>query len=228
MPTKEDLLNMLNIRQLRQLAKDNGVELIIKEENGFIIKNIKTRKAKTLKEIRYVLLLSRKITIQNLRLAIGGEKPKSIKEPIVEEILSKKARDRKKGLKFEDKVAKWAKRRFGAYEVEMNILRRGYTQKRPYEIDVCARTDKYDLMIECKNMKQTIKRNIIIDYFGRFEDINEAVHKGISKDDYYFDYVMIVSTSKFEAGALSMANEKEVECWYYDGKKFNLESGEWI
>ena len=72
-------------------------------------------------------------------------------------------------------------------------------------------------------MKQTIKRNIILDYVGRFKDINEAVDRGLSKDDYYFDGLIIVSTSKFDIGALGIAKEEDVDCWYYDGKKFNLE-----
>lgn len=223
MPSKEKLLSLLNARQLRQLAKDSNVKLIIKEESGFIRKTVKTRKARTLEEIRDILLSSRKITKHNLRLAIARKKPEPIiKNPKIEKTSSKKGRDRMKGHEFEDRAARWAKRYFNAEEVETRVLRRGYTQKRTYEIDIRVDDGDDNIWIECKNLKQTVKRDFIDKYVRRFNDVNKAYGKGLSQEDYDFGYLAIVSTTKFDIGAIGKANEDDVACFYYDGKKFNF------
>lgn len=155
------------------------------------------------------------------------------------EILTKKKNNHKqtshqKGHDFEKKVARWAKRYFDADVVEKNILKNGLKVKRPYEIDVHViknitsqgwfgnNVNRIDILIECKNIKSSIKRTHVFKLLNTAKDIYEA-HKA-SREEFHFDYFAIVSASKFDIDALSYAGDNDIACFQYDGKKYELKN----
>lgn len=128
----------------------------------------------------------------------------------------------KKGHDFEKKVAKWAKRYFNAGEVKTNILMNGLRVKRPYEIDVHVHRKRFlseaNIWIECKDISSSIKRTHIFKLKSSAEDIEDAYN--VDREDFYFDRIAFVSTSKFDADALSYADDNDIACFHYDGKKY--------
>ena len=133
----------------------------------------------------------------------------------------------KKGHDFEKKVAKWAKEYFSADKVETNILMNGNTVKRPYEIDVYVHRTVLllfgeDIWIECKNIKSSIKRTHIFKLLSSAKDIEDARDAG--REKFYFDKLAFVSTSKFDVDALSYAEDNDIACFHYDGKKYELKN----
>jgi len=129
----------------------------------------------------------------------------------------------KKGGEFEKIVARWAKRKFQAEKTKTNELVSGRTSKRPYEIDVHLfisggfwKNDSH-MWIECKNRKSSIKRNDMHHFRGKAEDIKDAFESDV--EDFCFDELVYVSTSKFDGDALGYAKEYEIQCFQYiDGK----------
>lgn len=132
----------------------------------------------------------------------------------------------KKGHDFEKKVAKWAKRYFNADKVKTNILMNGLRVKRPYEIDVHVHRKRFlseaDIWIECKNISSSIKRTHIFKLKSSAEDVEDAYNA--DREDFYFDRLAFVSTSKFDVDALSYADDNDIACFHYDGKKYELKN----
>ncbi|MCK4348701.1 MAG: hypothetical protein KAW47_08800 [Thermoplasmatales archaeon] len=132
----------------------------------------------------------------------------------------------KKGHDFEKKVAKWAKRYFNAGEVKTNILMNGLRVKRPYEIDVHVHRKRFlseaNIWIECKDISSSIKRTHIFKLKSSAEDIEDAYN--VDREDFYFDRLAFVSTSKFDVDALSYADDNDIACFHYDGKKYELKN----
>lgn len=130
-----------------------------------------------------------------------------------------------KGYKFEDQVAAWAKKKFKT-DFARSDLARGSIAQRPHQVDVHVQikhkglfggtTD--DIWIECKTMKQTVKRTDISKLVNDAQDVFKAFKKGGEK--LYYNGVMFVSTSKFDIDALNYANEYDVWCIYFDGKAY--------
>jgi hypothetical protein len=228
LPSKEDLLNLLNTKQLRELAKENDISLSI--EGFSLLGRKKTRRASSKEDIVEILESKRRVTKDKIKDKIAGKVKTKVKSKILEKPLSKKAKERKKGHDFEDKVAKWAKKFFEADEVFVRKLRMGYTQKRPYEIDVHVRIvggyivnrGGHDIWIECKNLSETVKRTHIFKTVESVKDVNRNFHEGRSRESCYFDHVAVISTSGFDVGALGYATENDVACIHYDKRKFNI------
>jgi len=137
----------------------------------------------------------------------------------------------KKGHDFEKKVSRWATKYFKADEIYTNILLNGLRVKRPYEIDVYVIKKGFlggllgnsiNIMIECKNLKSSIKRTHIFKQISTAQDINEAYNNG--RESNYFDYLAFVSASKFDIDALHYAQDNDIACFYYDGKKYELKT----
>ncbi|UCD14051.1 MAG: hypothetical protein JSW60_01145 [Thermoplasmatales archaeon] len=129
-----------------------------------------------------------------------------------------------KGGEFEKVVAKWAKRKFQAEKSTNNELVKGKTSKRPYEIDVHLFIDggywKNDrhIWIECKNRKSSIKRTDMHQFKEKAEDIKDAYESDI--EDFCFDELVYVSTSKFDGDALGYARKHDIQCFQYSDRKF--------
>ena len=132
----------------------------------------------------------------------------------------------KKGHDFEKKAAKWAKEFFSADKVETNILMNGNKVKRPYEIDVHVHKTglltSEDILIECKNIKSSIKRTHMFKLLSSANDIKDACEAG--REKFYFDKLVFVSTSNFDVDALSYAADNNIACFHYDGKNMELKT----
>ena len=104
----------------------------------------------------------------------------------------------------------------------------GLEVKRPYEVDVWALfkggffKGRSDLWIECKDRKSTIKRKDISDLVHKAKDVYHAAQE--NKQDFWFDNLMLASTSRFDSDAIKTANQFGVTCIYYDGKKYTQQN----
>ena len=84
-----------------------------------------------------------------------------------------------------------------------------------------------DIWIECKDRKSSIKRTDIFKLVSSAEDVENACDEGI--EEFYFDYLAIVSTSRFDSDALSYAEDSDVACFHYTKGKYELKNDvEWI
>jgi hypothetical protein len=151
-------------------------------------------------------------------------------EPEVEKNEGKKS-THNKGHDFEKKVAKWAKRYFDATEVQTNILVNGLRVKRPYEVDVHVYKKKLlsqsDIWVECKDISSSIRRTHIFKLLSSAQDVEDAHHEG--REEFYFDRLVFVSSSNFDTDALSYADENDIACFHYDGKKYVLKNNpSWV
>ena len=234
MSRKRYLLKALTVAQLRQLAKENNIKLTKKGVFG-------NSPVTTKDDIITILENNPKITIAKINAFISGESTKketkksvSIDYKIPQDVTGK-ARDRLKGHEFEKVVAKWAKRYFNADGIKINCLRRGYRAKRAYEIDVWAYShgglfsDGWDIWIECKNIKGSIKRDTVMKFVSKMKDVNDAVENGQSREGRIFKYGVIVTTSRFDIDALQWANSSNIACFRYENGRFIKENEvDWI
>jgi hypothetical protein len=144
-----------------------------------------------------------------------------------------KKADYEKGRRFEDQVMGWARRRFKSDFARPDWVR-GAVGVRPHQVDVHVRKwkrggqDANDIWIECKNVKGTIRRTHIYKLVNDAQMVYKAWKKHIEK--FYFNGLMVVSTSKFDIDALNYANEYGVLCVYFDGKTYKQqnEPGNWL
>ena len=139
-----------------------------------------------------------------------------------------------KGQAFEKKVARWAKRKLNLDDVERNCKFKGKVAVQPFEIDIVGLKTVGGLIgratevfwIECKDRKGTIKRRDIFDFWQKAVDVKKNVPaitwSGLSKEQVKmsWDYLMFVSTSRFDIDAIKVAKEHKIACYYYDGKTF--------
>lgn len=138
---------------------------------------------------------------------------------------------RKNGKAFEAKVARWAKKQFDAAEVKRNQLFKGKTAVRPFEVDIVLWTRGPFLAsgdviwIECKDRKESIKRADIFKFLESARDVKRTVAlvfvKPLTdKTGEDWDYLIMVSTAKFDVDAIGFAKQSKVACYYYDGRTF--------
>lgn len=132
------------------------------------------------------------------------------------------------GMALEEKVEKWAKNRFKASQTAIRYLTTGLSVKRPYEVDVWVRIPRglfrsdIDLWIECKDRNSSIKRRDISDLISKAKDVYEAADAG--KHEFWFDTLMLVSTSRYDSDAIALADQEGVACIFYDGKTYMLKN----
>lgn len=131
------------------------------------------------------------------------------------------------GIEFEQKVAAWAKRKFGS-DVSTRRQVNGLSVKRPYEVDVWARIpggffrDGKDIWIECEDRRESIKRRDISELINKARDVYQASKAG--REDFYFDQLMFISTSNYDSDALQLAEQEGIACIVYDGRRFCLQN----
>jgi len=135
------------------------------------------------------------------------------------------------GIELEKKVESWARNRFKASHSETRYQVNGLSVSRPYEVDVWIQIPRrimvlfrssIDIWIECKDRKTSIKRKDISDLVSKAKDVYQATIRG--KQDFYFDTLMIVSTSRYDFDAIALANQEGVACVLYDGKSYLLKN----
>ena len=229
MVRKYDLLWPLNVRELRLLAREHEINLGGATTKREIISIIASDPNVKIAEIKKIV--SSKL---NERVAISGDVLSNDDIAGLDSYVS-----HLKGSEFEKRVARWAKRSFQADGVELNRLRRGYSVKRPYEIDVWAYKRKrgrffgtgeeWDIWIECKNIRYTVKRSTVMELNHKIDDVNKAVDEGLSKEGIPFDYGAIVSTSKFDSDAIECATTNDIACFVYENRRFKPQNDvSWI
>jgi len=140
-----------------------------------------------------------------------------------------------KGHRFEEVVAKWAKRKFNLDKVDLNQQFKGKVAVRPFEIDIVGLKKASGLLvakevvvfwIECKDREASIKRTDINKLYDSAVDVKKAVPSitwsGLSKQQVKmsWDNLVFVSSSTFDVDALNFAEKHNIACYYYDGKTF--------
>ena len=123
------------------------------------------------------------------------------------------SKERKKGVKLEERIASWLSRL--GYEVITRDLVRGKVAKRPYEVDVHAfkkrfLRGRFDVWVECKDIKGNIKRTHITKLVESARDVREGGEEGIS--EWWPDILMIVATSGFDIDAIRLADKYGIYC----------------
>jgi len=129
-----------------------------------------------------------------------------------------------KGRKFEDQVAAWARGKFKA-DFAKTDWARGAVCPRGHQVDIHVQKRKgpfgafsHDSWIECKGMKETVKKTHIDKLVSDAKDAYKAYEKG--GEELYYDGLMLVSKSLFDIAALRYADEYDVWCIYFDGKTY--------
>jgi hypothetical protein len=249
MATIEEILGKCSVEELRFAAHDNGVadkgrkaELVSRLSSG--VPPSRVLNSITNEQLQTILAKYQKPTSGNkhelvkrilplIKTAKRGSVHRA-KASVKTQIQAKgKKADYEKGRGFEDQVAAWARRRFNADFAKPDWVR-GAVGVRPHQVDVHVRKTKRgghdcnDIWIECKNVKGTIKRTHIYKLVNDAQMVYKAWKKRV--EDYYFDGLMVVSTSKFDIDARNYANEYGVLCVYFDGKTYKQqnEPGNWL
>ena len=137
-----------------------------------------------------------------------------------------------KGQAFEEKVARWVKKQFEAKVVKRNQLFKGKTAVRPFEVDIVGwRKSGVVFWVECKDRQASIKRTDIFKLWESASDVKKTTSLRIGpvlfeeKGGEEWDYLVFVSTSKFDPDAVNFAKEHNIACYCYDGKTFQEISG---
>lgn len=153
-------------------------------------------------------------------------KPESVRraEALVKEEADTKKADYEKGRKFEDQVAAWARRKFKA-DFAKTDWAKGAVSPRGHQVDIHVQKRKgpfgafgHDIWIECKDIKETVKKTHIDKLVSDAKDAYKAYEKG--GEELYYDGLMLVSKSLFDIAALRYADEYDVWCIYFDGKTY--------
>jgi len=120
-----------------------------------------------------------------------------------------------KGHDFEKQVASWVTRQ--GFNTILNELVRGKVSKRAYEVDVHAWTivkrflrsnKRVDVWVECKNLKNAVKRSHINSLIRKAQDLRKGWDEGF--EEWYADLLMVCSTSGFDIDAIRIANEHDI------------------
>ena len=185
MVTKKEFLEKMSSEQLREIAKAEGVTM-------------KPRARK--KSLVDALLVMKFSKIRNY-----------VKEYNPPEKLGKKRQ--RLGRELEKQVADLFSD--ADWEVRKNDLVRGYSVKRPYEVDVHAFISegflikkRTDVWVECKAHK--VKRDHIIKLVAAAEDVRLAASNRIA--EWYPDILVACSNKGFDIDALGWADMKGVYC----------------
>ena len=117
-----------------------------------------------------------------------------------------------KGAKFEEQVA------------------------RPYQIDVHMWVkgkglfaNEADVWVECKwKEKSSVKRTDVMKLVFCAQDVYRAADSG--RNEIYYDGLILVSNQRFDYDALAYAEQEDVLCVRFDGKKYEMqnESKNWL
>lgn len=137
-----------------------------------------------------------------------------------------------KGRSFEEQVARWIKRQLSGLKttVATNQYANGLSVRRPYQIDVHAKAkgkgllaQEADIWIECKwKGKSSVKRTDIMKLVVSAQDVYRAAE--IGRNEIYYNVLVVVSNQKFDIDAINYADQEDVLCVTYDGKKYEQQN----
>lgn len=133
-----------------------------------------------------------------------------------------------KGARFEEQVARWLRRQFTGEEVDVKVNQHatGLTVMRPYQIDVHVSgkgkglfAQEADIWVECKwKEKASVKRTDVMKLVTSAQDVYRAARVG--RNARYFNALLLVSNQRFDGDALAYADQEQVLCFRFDGKRY--------
>lgn len=222
----EEVLNRLPLDELKSIAyfsnlPDKGTK---RELVSIIASNIAPQRVLELVNIKSLSQL-----LADEGLPQSGRKNDLIKRvlSIVEAPKGRKA-TLDKALAFEKQVESWAKRTFKT-DFAKTDLATGLNVKRPHQVDVHVQIkgkglfgQTADIWIECKDRKSSVKTADVSKLVSYAQDVFQAAKAG--REELYYNGLMIVSTSKFDVDAVNYANQFDVLCVYFDGKKYEAQN----
>jgi len=133
---------------------------------------------------------------------------------------------------FRQSAATWAEKHLGAKRTKIRQLANGLMVKSPYEIDVWAQfrgegsQADLDVWIECRDLEEPVRKRDIMKLIQKGTDVFHAAHT--EKQDFWFDRLLLIANSSFDADALDMAGQLGVTCVAYDGTNFQFKTrGNW-
>ncbi len=241
MASIEEVIEKCSVEELRVAVDNNKLPSKGKKHElvSLLISNIPPKKIlQCLSDKQLQLILKRN------SLPINGNKNEMVKWILaltkspkqqaarqIESLVTKETKpgtkeaDYKKGIKFEERVASWAKRKFNTDFAKSDLVN-GMVARRPHQVDIHVRKKKLfgqdDIWIECKNMTSSVKRTHISKLVDDAKDVYKAFDKG--GEEYYYNGLLFVSTSKFDHDALRYADEYDVLCIIFDGKTYKQQN----
>ncbi len=127
------------------------------------------------------------------------------------------------GTGFEARSAEWARRHYRGV-ARLRVYVSPPAAKQPYEVDIWVNIptflSSHDIWIECRDRKERVKAADVRDLVAKGTDVVRACTSG--KQDFYFDRLVMASTSAFHDGALKVADAEGVECFEYNGRLYVL------
>ncbi|MBT4512747.1 MAG: hypothetical protein HOC20_11125 [Chloroflexi bacterium] len=142
--------------------------------------------------------------------------------------LGRKDRQSAQSIQAKPNIAAWVKQHLSARMAAVDHMATGLLVNVRYNVDVWARINceqfntEYDLWVEYREKNASIKT----------KDIYSLVRKGIDvfyaarahKRDFWFDRLMLVSSSPFDLSTISLAEDYGVICVLYDGTDFEIKT----
>ncbi|MFO8101938.1 MAG: hypothetical protein R6U37_07230 [Dehalococcoidia bacterium] len=129
---------------------------------------------------------------------------------------------------FKQSTANWAERRLGAKTTDIHYKANGLAVTDPYEVDVWAHfkgegaQSDLDVWLECRDVEEPVRKSDIMKFVQKGTDVFHAAHTG--KQDFWFDRLILVSTSSFDVLALELADQVGVTCVSCDDTTYEFQS----
>ncbi len=129
---------------------------------------------------------------------------------------------------FKENSASWAEKRLGAKTTDIHYHANGLMVSNPYEVDVWAHFKgegaqrDLDVWIECRDAQEPVRKKDIMKFVQKATDVFHAAHT--DKQEFWFDRLILITTSAFDILALELADQVGVTCVSYDGTSYAFES----
>ncbi len=129
---------------------------------------------------------------------------------------------------FKQNAANWVEKRLGAKTTDIHYRANGLAVTDPYEVDVWAHfkgegaQSDLDVWIECRDAKEPVRKSDIMKFIQKATDVFHAAHT--DKQDFWFDRLILVSTSSFDIMAIDLADEVGVTCVSCDDTNYEFQS----
>ena len=142
--------------------------------------------------------------------------------------LGRKNRQSAQAAMAKPNIATWVKQHYNARMAAVDHMATGLLVNVRYNVDVWARINceqfhtEYDLWVEYREQNSSIKKQNIYSLVRKGIDVFYAARA--HKRDFWFDRLMLVSSSPFDLSTISLAEEYGVICVLYDGTDFEVKT----